>query len=346
MSESRFYHFPPSGIFYNTGSASSAISAAREGGFIWLNFFEPGKEELSALIDPLGIHPLSVEDCMDQSQVPKIEHFPKNTFIIFNAFSYAEKTLKIDEVDLFIGENFLITVSGYNSEDRKPMNGIDGVIEHELENARKGPAYLMHIIMDHIVDQKFHAIEAMEDELEEAEEFLLSTPATFKPGELVRLRRYLLSLRKSLFHEREILVKICRMDCPFIGEKAIFHFRDIYDHLAKFLELTETYREIVTSLMELYTSLLNNLMTKASNETNISVRRLTLITTIFMPLTLLASIGGMSEWSMMTGASNWRTAYPLFLFGMVIIGISNYWLIRRMEKKNSIKAEKNQATEK
>ncbi len=68
-------------------------------------------------------------------------------------------------------------------------------------------------------------------------------------------------LRKSLFHEREILVKICRKDCPFIPEKAIFHYRDIYDHLAKFFELTETYRDLVTSLMEMYLSMLNNQMT-------------------------------------------------------------------------------------
>jgi magnesium transporter len=344
MTESKFYHFPPAGIFYNAGSATAAISAVREGGFIWLNFFEPTKEELSSLIEPLGIHPLSVEDCMDEKQVPKIEHFPKNTFVIFNAFSYNEKTLNIDEVDMFIGDNFLITVSGYHSENRKPMNGIEGLIEHELENARKGPAYLMHIIMDHIVDQKFIAIDDMEDELEEAEEILLATPESFNPTELVRLRRYLLNLRKSLFHEREILVKICRMDCPFIGEKAIFHFRDIYDHLAKFLELTETYREVVTSLMELYTSLLNNLMTKASNETNYSVRRLTLITTIFMPLTLLASIGGMSEWSMMTGSENWKIAYPLFLLGMVVIGITNYWLIRRLENRSRFSTGGNQFT--
>jgi magnesium transporter len=344
MAESKFYHFPPAGLLYNTGSASAAISATKEGGFIWLDFFEPTKEELSSLVNELGIHPLSVEDCMDERQVPKIEHFPRNTFVIFNAFSYIEKTLKIDEVDLFIGENYLITVSGCNSEKRKPMNGIEGFVELELENARKGPAFLMHIIMDHIVDQKFQAIEAMEGELEEAEEKLLSAPATFPPAELVRLRRYLLALRKSLFHEREILVKICRRDCPFIGEKAIFHFRDIYDHLAKFLELTETYREIVTSLMELYTSLLNNLMTKASNETNSSVRRLTLIATIFMPLTFLASIGGMSEWSMMTGPANWKIAYPLFLTGMVMIGIINYWLIRRIERQTRLRASMEQAS--
>jgi magnesium transporter len=75
-------------------------------------------------------------------------------------------------------------------------------------------------------------------------------------------------------------------------------------------------------------------MTKAANDTNISVRRLTLIATIFMPLTLLASIGGMSEWSMMTGPDNWKVTYPLFLLGMVIIGFVNYYFIRKLEKKN------------
>ena len=190
----------------------------------------------------------------------------------------------------------------------------------------------MHVILDHIVDQKFVAIEALEDELDAAEEAMLADPASFNPAEMLRLRRDLLALRKSLFHEREILVKICRKDCPFISEKAIFHYRDIYDHLAKFFELTEAYRDILTSLMELYTSMLNNLMAKTSNETNATVRRLTFITTIFMPLTLLAGIGGMSEWSMMTGPANWRIAYPAFLLAMAVIGVANYYLLRRIGK--------------
>ena len=173
----------------------------------------------------------------------------------------------------------------------------------------------------------------MEEELEEAEESLLADVEKFQPMQLIRMRKSLMRLRKTLYHEREILVKICRLDCPYVTEKAIVHYRDIYDHLAKFFELTETYREIETSLMELYTSLLNNLMTKMSNDTNTSVRRLTLIATIFMPLTLLASIGGMSEWSMMTGPENWKVSYPLFIIGMVVIAVINYFFIKRMEKR-------------
>ena len=119
-----------------------------------------------------------------------------------------------------------------------------------------------------------------------------------------------------------------------IMEKAIFAYRDIYDHLIGFFELTESYRDIVTSLMEMYLSMLNNQMTRASNETNMTVRRLTIITTIFLPLTLLAGIGGMSEWSMMTGPNNWRIAYPAFLLAMVVLGFGNYFLINWLEKKS------------
>jgi len=336
MSESKFYHFTSTGLFYGVKTSEEAITALNEGGFIWLNYFNPPMEELHSLVDTMGIHPLSVEDCLDNSQVPKIEHFPGNTFIIFNSYCYRKKMLHIDEVDLFIGKNFLITVSGINSEDRKPLNNVVKIIENDPGLARSGPAFLLHVVLDYVVDEKFKAFEALEDELEVAEDEVIDNPADFKVTELIRLRRDLVNLRKSLFHEREILVKICRMDCPFITEKAIFHFRDIYDHLAKFFELTESYREIVTSLMELYTSLLNNLMTKVSNKTNASVRRLTLIATIFMPLTLIASIGGMSEWSMMTGPSNWKIAYPLFILGLGIIALINFYLIRKLEKGNRL----------
>ena len=336
MSEAKYYHFSATGLFYSVESLVDAVSELHEGGFIWLDFFQPSKAELMNLVDAIGIHPLSVEDCLDNRQVPKIEHFPNNTFIIFNAFSYADKTLHVDEINLFIGKNFLITVSGHNSENRKPLNDIVKILENDPGPAKTGPAFLMHVILDYIVDQKFQAFDALEDELDMAEDEVVNNTAEFRPTELIRLRKSLLILRKSLFHEREILVKICRLDCPYIQEKAIFHYRDIYDHLAKFFELTETYREIVTSLMEIYTSLLNNLMTKMSNDTNSSVRRLTLIATIFMPLTLIASIGGMSEFSMMTGPVNWRISYSLFILGMAVIAVINYYLIRRIEKANNL----------
>ena len=333
MAEQKHYHFSKTGVFYAMNNLDDALSAMSEGGYIWLDYYDPGKEELMVLADRLGIHPLSVEDCLDNNQVPKIEHFPDNTFIIFNAFHYTDKTFFIDEINFFIGKNYLITVSGHNSEGRKPFSEIGKIISNDTGNTNLEPSQLLHRILDYVVDQKVSSLEAVEDELEISEDQILDAPASFDPVDLMRIRKSLQLLRKSLFHEREILLKICRLDCQFIKDKVIVHYRDIYDHLAKFFGLAETYREVVTSLMELYSSLQNNLMNRSANETNSSVRRLTLITTVFMPLTLIASIGGMSEWSMITGPSNYRISYPLLILAMVIIAAVNLMVIRRIERR-------------
>jgi magnesium transporter len=334
MSESRFYHVTQKGKLVIVDSLTEAIAAAKKGGYIWLDYSQPTKEELSQLIEPLKLHPLSIEDCVDENQIPKIDDYPKNSFILFNAFNYSEGALSMDEMDIFIGEGFLVTANGRRTGNHQLIRSIERVVELDPQSASEGPAFLLHIILDSIVDQKFLAIETLEDELDKAEETILANLSDFNPASLLHLRRDLLAIRKSLFHEREILVKICRKDCPFIPEKALFQYRDIYDHLTKFFELTETSREILTSLMEMYLSMLNNQMARTANRTNSTVRRLTFITTIFMPLSLLAGIGGMSEWSMMTGPENWRFTYPAFLLAMILLGFISYYILKRFEKKD------------
>lgn len=329
----KYFHITKAGELTPKENLPDTLSSLSKGGFIWLNYCEPDKADLEILMEPLNLHPLVVEDCVDESQIPKIEDYPKNTFILFNAFEYTNHTLNISEIDVVIGDNYLITVSGLDSTGQPILKGIEHYVESDLVNARQGPAYLLHVLLDRIVDQKFVAIEAIEDSINEAEDVILTEIDRFNPADLLSLRRNLVKLRKSLFHEREILVKICRKDCPYIPDEAILYYRDVYDHLAKFFELTESSRDIVSSLMEMHVLLINNRMTKTANNTNISVRRLTLITTIFMPLTLLAGIGGMSEWSMMTGPENWKIAYPLFLIAMAAIGSINYYLLKRIEKK-------------
>jgi len=333
MSESRFYHITLEGKLVLVATLDEALAAAKKGGFVWLDYSQPTKEDLSVLIEPFGLHPLSIEDCIDENQIAKLDDYPRYTFIVFNAFKFSQGMLSINEADMFLGEDFLITVNIRGSENHR---SIESIVEFHSESVRQGPAFLLHVILDHIVDQKFVAIEAFESELDKAEEAILSDSSNFNPATLLNLRRDLLALRKSLFHEREILVKICRKDCPFIQDNALFLYRDIYDHLTKFFELTETSREIVTSLMQVYLTILNNQMAYTANQTNTTVRRLTFITTIFMPLTLLAGIGGMSEWSMMTGPENWRVSYPLFLLAMVIIGIVNYYILKRLGKKDRL----------
>jgi magnesium transporter len=341
---SRFFHVLPEGRVYRARSREEALALLANSGFAWFDLIDPTREELETLSKPLGLHPLSIEDCLDEEQVPKMDDFPSHDFILFNWYRYAEKAVSIEEIDFFLGKNFLVSVShALSAASGNSRTRLDEAIERDLVNVRKGPDFLLHVFMDYVVDEKFKAIESLQEELDTAEETVIEAPGAFKPEALLRLRRNLLILRKSLFHEREVLVRICRRDSPFVSEGAIYHFRDIYDHLAKFFEAIEIYREMITSLMEIYLSVLNNRMTVVANRTNRIVRRLTLINTIFMPLTLLAGIGGMSEWSMMTNPKNWKIAYPAFLLLMVIIGIMNYFLLKRLEARDRANAEKDLA---
>lgn len=333
MPESRYYHISQAGELKRLSLLKEVLEARASGGYIWLDYTSPTEKDLAALIEPLGIHPLSVEDCLDEEQIPKVEDFPSNTFLLVNNYRHAGGELTIGEVDFILGRNFLVSVHGRAEEAPWTYGKLEEAIGLDRENVRTGPDFLLHLVLDYTVDHKYLAIESLQDEIDGAEEKILNDPSNCRPQELMRLRRQLLSLRKSLFHEREILVKICRRDSPFISEKAIYHYRDIYDHLAKYFETVEICREMITSLMEMYLSTINNQMALVANRTNRVMRRLTLITTIFMPLTLLAGIGGMSEWSMMTGPHNWKIAYPAFLLGMLVIGIANYYALRWVDTK-------------
>ncbi len=335
MSETNFYHITTTGKVSCLPTVEKTIAAAKDGGYIWLDYCEPSREQLSALMPTLGLHPLAIEDCFDTNQIPKIDDYPKHTFMLFNSFDYVDHLLTIYEVDVFIGASFIVTVHQKDKKGNPILKGAERQAQAEKENIRQGPAFLLHVLLDHIVDDKFVEIENLEEQLVESEEAVLADPTSFNPAELLHLRRDLLTVRKSLYYEREILVKINRKDSPYIKEKALYLYRDIYDHLSKFFELTEAFRDMVTSLMEMYLSMLNNQMALAANQTNATVRRLTFITTIFMPLTLLAGIGGMSEWSMMTGPQNWRLAYPLFLMGMVVLGLVSYSFLKWLEKRST-----------
>jgi magnesium transporter len=335
----RFFRVAPESGLEPQPSLDAALNAVGAAGFLWLDYVDPSREQLDALVGPLGIHPLSIEDCFDDQQVPKIDLFPNNAFVLVNGYGYGDQVLATDELDFFLGKNFLVSVSGRGVVGDGFRESLDSRISQDIETARKGPDFLLHTILDFVVDGKFGAIEALEDDINAAEEAMLADAPAFHLQDLMHLRRALLALRKSLYHERELLIKICRRDCPFISEAAIYHFRDIYDHLAKFFELIEMNRDIVTSLTEMYLSLINNQMALVANRTNRTVRRLTLITTIFMPLTLLAGVGGMSEWSMMTGPENWRTAYPAFLAGMIVIGVASFFALRWIESRGADRSE-------
>lgn len=328
MSSTLFFHFLPRTKPILLATLDEVVEAMKKGGFVWLDFAGPTPELLNPLTEKLGIHPLSIEDCLDDNQIPKMDIFPGNTFLLFNCFTYEKQELVIEEVDMIISPTFLVTAHSRNSKRPDFFHKLPERIERVINVAGRGTDFLLHTVLDYIVDQKFTAVENLQEEIDNMEERIHTMSEKFSPRELMRYRAHLLTLRKSLFHEREVMIKICRKDSPFISEKAIYYFRDIYDHLTKFFEFIEVNREMISNLFEMHLSIRSNHMAKISLQTNEVMKRLTLITTIFMPLTLLSGIGGMSEWSMITGPENWTVSYPAFFLVMVALGWCNYKILK------------------
>jgi magnesium transporter len=335
MKQNGWYHFSPQGAITETQTLEEAMALRRGGGFLWLAYVSPLKDDLDPLVETLGLHPLSIEDCFDEDHLPKMDVFPEYTGLLFNDFRDYGRMVSIEEMNFFLGKDFLVSIFREGSSEIYHCGNILAELASNAE-AIPGPARILHAILDRVIDNKFTSVEKVGDAISEFEDSILTENAPIDNVQLHAIRQNLMIMRKSLFHEREILARICRRDSAFIREGDLAYFSNLYDHLAKFVELVESNRETVTNLVQIQLSLTSNAMAESANRTNRSVNRLTLITTIFMPLSLIAGIGGMSEWTMMTGAGNWKVAYPAMIGLMAVIGIANYVALRRLDRKNAI----------
>ncbi|MBF0362542.1 MAG: magnesium transporter CorA family protein [Oligoflexia bacterium] len=309
---------------------------------IWINLTDPTALDFEPLAKTFALHDLTVEDCTNEDQLPKIDFFPNYTFFILNFFENKNaKVIKpgkfnmlvqVSEVDFILSHNYLITAHKSHTLKNEQNSLVDynrlkSTLKSEMLNSAD---YLAYQIIDQINERKFMVIEKIQEEINNEEDLIIRGGRGIGPQRLIYTRRKIVLIRKSIFHERELLYKICRKDSPFIREQMIYYYHNLYDQLFKFFEFSEILREEISSLLELHLSIKNNHLAELSNQTNQAVKRLTMFTTIFMPLTLIAGIGGMSEWSMMTGPNNWRFSYPLLILLLIGIGYLNYlWFKKR-----------------
>ncbi len=329
--QSRLFLIDNKGELSTLSSLKDGLKAVESGGYLWLDYCDPDLKTLQLLITELNIHPLSIEDALNEEQLPKLDLFPDYSFMIFNIFESTNTEVATHELDLFIGSNFIISSTKRDRTVQPLLAGFERAVERERQRIKNGPSYLLHLIIDMVVDRKFQAIDQIEAKLDQNEDEILAYSHDFDLSQLMDSRRSLMTIRKSVFYEREVISKLIRQDSKFISDQSIIFFRDVYDHLSRYYEISETARDQVTSLMEIHLSMINNRMAQTSNRTNAIMRRLTLITTIFMPLTLISGIGGMSEFTFWIGAENFNVGYLLLFVVMAIIAALNYTMLKRME---------------
>jgi magnesium transporter len=273
------------------------------------------------LVEKIGgyfdVHPLVIEDILQPNQRPKLEEFDHYLYVVLKMFSLDKnnKTIIQERVCMILGENVLITFQEKPGDIFDPLRN---KLRHNQGKIRKlGPDYLAYSLIDAVVDYYYIILEKISEQIEKLEDELMNTPTQKTIHAIHNLRNEMLFLMKSVWPLREVLDHLTHDETVIIKPTTVLYLRDVYDHTIQIMEQLEILRDIVSGMLDIYLSSINNKM-------NAVMKRLTLITTIFMPLTVIAGIGGMSEWTMMTGAENWKIAYPLFILVTILIGFITY----------------------
>lgn len=283
--------------------------------WFWVDFDQPTEEEARLLDEVFHFHPLAIEDCLHFLQRPKLDHYKDYAFLVVHALN--PETLEAEEVDLFLGPNFLVT---FHNSNLKEMSAVRERLAADSSLWSKGVIGSAYLVMDHLVDQYFPSLYAIEDRLNELEDDTKSRSVQQLMDKVFDIRSDLLKLRRMIVPMRDLFYRIVHTDVLPSSVEHRVYFTDVYDHLMKLSEMIDSNREITADMRDSYLSL-------NTNRLNTIMMTLTVITTIFMPLTFVAGIYGMNFENM--PELKWKYGYYLVLAVMGVIALSMFWWFKR-----------------
>jgi magnesium transporter len=252
---------------------------------VWVDMLSPTPEETTLLNDTFKLHPLSVEDARSALQFPKVETYPGYLYLVLHgiALKKGHTSFATRDVDFFLGRNYLITVHDGTSHS---IGRVKEICDRHGRVLSEGPVGLLHRIVDAMVDNYRPAIEELEDRIATLEEIAFSGTENMV-REVLTLKRDLATLRRVLIPQRDAIGRLARREFVNITDEMAYRFRDVYDHIARYSEEAILFQDRVTGILEV------NLST-VSNRLNMVMKVLTVMSTIFLPLTVLTSLWGMN----------------------------------------------------
>jgi magnesium transporter len=286
-------------------------------------------EKLKTLWDYFNLHPLVQEDIVSTSQRPKVEHYTDHVFVVLRMITHKKAgdgsvQLHTEQVSVVLGENYVLS---FQESDEPIFEPILKRLELSTTRLRKfGPDYLAYALLDTIIDHYFHALDEIGELIENVEELVLEEPKQVHLHKIHALRRDLIFFRKSVWSLRDGINSLIRDDIPLISNDVKVFLRDVYDHLVQVIDSIETNREMVFSLFDMYMSALSNRMNEV-------MKVLTIIATIFIPLTFIAGIYGMNFDPEVSSFNmpelGWYYGYPFSLLIMGALSIGMILFFRR-----------------
>lgn len=270
-----------------------------------------------------GLHPLVMEDILNTDQRPKIEDYGDYLYIVLRMLSNGSESGEIasEQVSLILGENFVLSIQeGTRGDVFEPVRNR---IRNGKGQIRKlGADYLAYSLIDAVVDNYFIILEKIGERVELLEETLISDPGPETLHLIHNLKREMIYLRKSVWPLREVVSGMQRRDSALIREETGYYLRDVYDHTIQVIDTVETFRDMLSGMLDIYLS-------SISNRTNAVMKVLTVIATIFMPLTWIAGIYGMNFKNM--PELGWHYGYPAAWLLMLVVasGMVIYFKLKK-----------------
>jgi magnesium transporter len=270
-----------------------------------------------------NLHPLVMEDILNTEQRPKIEDFDDYLFIVLKMlyFDETEDEIRSEQISIILGSNFVLSFQEKVGDIFDPLRER---IRNSKGRVRKmGPDYLAYALLDAVVDNYFVVLEKLGEKIEGMEEELVTNPTPETLQTIHNLKREMIFLRKSVWPLREVISRLERGESELIKDSTGIYLRDVYDHTIQVIDTVETYRDMLSGMLDIYLSSISNRMNQV-------MKVLTIIATIFIPLTFVAGIYGMNFEFM--PELKWHWVYP-WAFWLVMLGVAGVMLVYFRRKK-------------
>lgn len=277
----------------------------------WINIYGLHDIDLLEKIkNHFDIHPLVMEDVVNTYQRPKAEDYEKQIYVVLKQFQLDPDTKEIhsEQVSFILGDNYILSFQEKKNTFLEPVR--ERLRKGKGRIRKEGSGYLLYAFLDAVVDTYFEILEQLGDSIEKLENELIDDPKPENRETIYKMRRELLLLRKSVWPIRELLSGFIRSEYELVSEHIEVFYRDVYDHAVQIVDTIETYREMVSGMLDTYLSSISNRMNEV-------MKVLTIIATIFIPLTFIAGVYGMNFVNF--PELQWKWIYPWGFWGTILV---------------------------
>ncbi len=295
-------------------------------GILWVDFGGESPEPTEQiLLNTFEFHPLAIDDALHETHVPKVDDWESYLYIAMHAvsFSSGEEDIEAIELDIFLGSNFIVT---HHDLPIDALNRVWDTCKRDARYYKHGADHILYKLTDELIVDYMQVVETLDEEIELVEDEVMEKPTNEIVQQIFTLKRATLHLRRVLSPLREVLNKLARDDYPVIDATDRVYFRDVYDHLVRLHDISESLRDLVGGVLDTYLSVINNRM-------NEIMKTLTLITTLFMPISFVAGFFGMNFFQPVSSALVPWTSNPAFIIMMIIVVATPFsmfvWMRRR-----------------